>query len=177
MRTKHGWLLAGTVLAIVGAGTVWLLASGDRAAVVAAVLTLSVAVLALFVQLFGVPWQKNSVDEEGLAACGRALAREVRKRESAAQNKFLADSGAGRPANVGFAPTEQVSWSHELVMWRSDGGGESGSLADIADFYHGSDLYPGLCHGRLVVLGKAGAGKTVLANELLLDLVGELLDR
>ena len=61
------------------------------------------------------------------------------------------------PADIGFSQPE--------IQWRTDGGGSEGSLSDIMDFYGG------LRHGRLVVLGEAGAGKTVLANQLLLDLI------
>ena len=168
---RHPVLFAAAFLILVIAGTVWLLVGGSRGVEIAAVLALTVPTVALYAQLFGVPWQTSSPDQAELAAAAQELARKVGDSERAEQNLFLADSGQGNPANVSFARPEQLSWPAELVIWRSDGGRQSGSLADIAEFYGGSDTHPGLDHGRLIILGEAGAGKTVLANQLLLDLL------
>jgi hypothetical protein len=148
------------------AGTVWLLKQYSRGAEVAGVLSLTLAVLLAVTQLPGMPWR--SPDSAKLADEARGLARAVAKRETAEQNLLLADSGRGQPADITFAPAEQVTW-------RSAVGDQSGSLGHIADFYAGSEAYPGLDDGRLVILGEAGAGKTVLANKLLLDLINHLL--
>ena len=55
------------------------------------------------------------------------------------------------------------------MFWRVDGDGE-GSLSEIADYYRGLD------RGRLVLLGPAGSGKTVLAVRLVRDLAATIVD-
>ncbi|MEV6273333.1 NACHT domain-containing protein [Kribbella sp. NPDC051936] len=76
--------------------------------------------------------------------------------------QLLGDTGDPRPADLGFNQPDAT-----FVRWRNDGGGESGSLSTIADYYQS------LQRGRLVVLGEAGAGKTVLVLRMLLDLAAE----
>ena len=72
-------------------------------------------------------------------------------------------TGDALPAQVAFrSPLPQ--YEPELVRWRSDGGPEHGTLGDVAKFYRSLD------RGRMVVLGKPGAGKTVLASQLVIDL-------
>src|SRR5216684_3804381 len=56
-------LLAGAGLVVLAVATWWLLTGGDKATVIAAVLTLTVAVLALAVQLFGVSWPPRPADD------------------------------------------------------------------------------------------------------------------
>jgi hypothetical protein len=124
------------------------------------VLALAVAVVAIAAPAFG-QWRAGLDSFGAQAAAARDLAREVGRQESAEQQKFLGDTGQGKPAEVKFAQPE-------LVHWRTDGGGQQGSLRDIKDF-HAS-----LGYGRLVILGNPGAGKTVLANQLLLDMIAAL---
>ena len=107
------------------------------------------------------PWQKAPGDHATLTAAARALARDVGEREAAEQQKLLADTGESQPADVGYAQPD-------LQFWRTDGGAQHGSLGTINTFY------AGLHHGWLVILGEAGAGKTVLANQLLIDLISTL---
>jgi hypothetical protein len=95
-----------------------------------------------------VPWQKAPGDHATLTAAARALARDVGEREAAEQQKLLADTGESQPADVGYAQPD-------LQFWRTDGGAQHGSLGTINTFY------AGLHHGWLVILGEAGAGKTV----------------
>lgn len=152
-------LLAG--LATLAAFTAWLLADRDGGAASATVLCFTVAVLALGADVFGVSWHKTPATHAQLAAAARALARQVGQREAAEQQKFLADAGQSQPANVTFSQPE-------LVYWRTDGGQRYGTLSDIATYY------TSLRHGRLLILGEAGAGKTVLANQLLIDLTKKL---
>jgi NACHT domain-containing protein len=153
-------LLGVAGLGLLTSGSLWLLSRGGRGADIATVLSFSVSVLALAVAILGIRWQQAPTDENGrLADAARALSRDVRESEADQQQKFLADTGQPRPANVGFRQPA-------LVRWRSDGGKRQGSMEDIKIFYGG------LRHGRLVILGPGGAGKTVLANQLLLDLIG-----
>lgn len=154
---------------VLGGATVWMLADGDRGGVIAGVLAFTVATLALVVPLLGAPWHALLLDHAKLAEAALDLAREVARREQAEQNLFIGDAGKTIPADVSYAPPGQVTWPAELVTWRCDQGERLGSLADIADFYLSQR------NGRLVILGAPGAGKTVLANQLLLDLVDRLL--
>jgi hypothetical protein len=155
-------------LALAGAaGTAWLLTASDGVNI-AIVLTLLVTVLALSAAVFD--WKVPSARprREALWATCRLLADEVAEREAVERNRFLADSGQGQAADVGFtryAPTDPES---ELVSWRDDGGGQRGTLTQVAGFY------AGLERGRLAVLGAPGAGKTVLINRLVLDLIEHL---
>ena len=152
-------LLAVTGLGFLTGISLWLLSSGSRGADTATVLSFSVSVLALAVTIFSSRSQAPADDNDAMADAARALAVDVRKRETDQQLRLLADTGEPEPANVGFRePT--------LVRWRSDGGTQHGSIKEIKVFY--ADLR----HGRLVILGAGGAGKTVLANQLLIDLIG-----
>jgi len=109
------------------------------------------------------------VPRRSLASEVRELADRVAMERGRARRQALGMSGDARPANVGFrSPSRQEE--PELVRWRSDGGPERGTLMDAAGFY-GS-----LERGRLVVLGEPGSGKTVLATQLVLDLIEDLPD-
>lgn len=154
------------LLSIAGLGLVavtwWMLADSSTGTTYAVVLTFTVAVLTLAVATFGTPWQLPTYDHAQLVAAARDLARDVGTREGIEQQKFLADTGVSKPANIGYMQPE-------LISWRIDGGLKIGSLTDIRTFY---DI---LSLGRLVILGNPGAGKTVLANQLLLDIIHEFL--
>jgi hypothetical protein len=158
IQVSHRGLLYVLAAVLLLLGIIWLLAIGSRGEQFAAVLALGVAILALAQPNL---LQARSFDHAKLAGAARSLARDVAGRERAEQQKFLADSGQSAPADIGFSQPE-------ILQWRTDGGGSEGSLSDIMNFYGG------LRHGRLVVLGEAGAGKTVLANQLLLDLITAL---
>lgn len=157
-RRKLG--AVGAVLLVVGVSW-WMLAGGDRGTTIAVVVTCAAALLTLYVAAFGVPWEPGTPDHAKLVAIARDLAREIGEREAEQQQRLLADTGLARPADIGFRQAE-------LVYWRSDGGDNQGSLKDIMAFYDG------LGYGRLVILGRAGAGKTVLASSLLIELIGGL---
>jgi hypothetical protein len=173
IRVWRPKLLGLIFLALVGAGTWGLLAAGASGVAIATVLAVTVAVLLGAAQFFGVTWQPP--EPAKLAAEARKLADAVRQRETGEQNLFLADSAEGKPADVIVVPPEQWSWQLEQVTWRSADGEQNGSLRDIARLYAGSDTQAGISNGRLVILGDAGAGKTVLANQLLLDLTAPLV--
>jgi NACHT domain len=155
-------------LALAGAaGTAWLLTAGDGVNI-AVVLTLPVTVLALLAAVFD--WKVPSArpGREALWATCRLLADEVARREAVERNRFLADSGQGQAADVGFTRYAPADPEGELVSWRDDGGRQRGTLAQVAGFY------AGLERGRLAVLGAPGSGKTVLINRLVLDLIERL---
>ena len=175
MRVGRPRLLGLVFLALVAAGTAWLLAAGASGVAIATVLAVTVAVLTFAAQLFGVSWAPP--DSVKLAAEAYKLAGAVAARETGEQNLFLADSAEGKPADISFVSPEQRSWRAELelVIWRSASDEQSGSLNEILGFYAGADAHAGIGNGRLVILGDAGAGKTVLANQLLLDLTASLV--
>lgn len=97
---------------------------------------------------------------QAMLGWARALADSVRRQEADVRVRLLADDAAPKAADLQFQRADL-----ELVRWRDDGGPGSGSLTTITDFYRS------LHRGRLVVLGDAGAGKTVLVMQLLLDLL------
>ena len=152
-------LLAVAGVGLLAGATLWMLSSGNQGAVTATVLSFSVSVLALVVALLSFRWQAATDEHKVLTDAAHDLLRDVWTREADQQQKFLADTGLPRPANVGFSQPA-------LVRWRSDGGKRRGSMEDIKIFY------ASLRHGRLAILGPGGAGKTVLSNQLLLDLIG-----
>ncbi|MDQ3764616.1 MAG: hypothetical protein M3460_24615 [Actinomycetota bacterium] len=160
--------MAGVAVAVaLVAGTWWLLAKDSAAAGtdVATVLALPVAVLSLLAAVAATVVTVRSSRAEGgmLAVAARRLAGEVRAQEEAVLARLVADTGETRPADVGFAQPG-------LLHWRTDGGTDRGSLAQIKSYYQK------LRRGRLVVLGQAGAGKTVLAIALVRDLAAAIVD-
>jgi WD40 repeat protein len=143
-------------------GTIWLLLVGDPGVNAAVVLTFALTALLVMLAIFPPPWRPSLTENEKLATTAESLARAVFDREAAEQAKFLAQGGNARPADVMYV---QPSW----VTWHSEGRGRQGSLDSIVDFYGQLD------GGRLVLLGSPGSGKTVLANQLLLDRITKLL--
>jgi hypothetical protein len=157
-----------TTLLVVGftvllaAGTLWLLAKHTRGAEIANDIALPISILGVSIPVLGNRLRPTSTDHQALSAAARKLAHEVATREKAEQLKLLAEAGRGLPADVGFTQATVQ------VMWRTDGGTRHGSLTHIADFYASLGLK------RLVVLGEPGSGKTVLIDQLLLDLIERL---
>jgi hypothetical protein len=137
----------GTVVAI---GTAWLLSTGPRGAEIATVLGLTVAVLA---SVYGASSRFGSEDATALVRAAKIVVREVGGQQAAEQQKFLAQRGHAVPAEIDFSQPDQV-------YWRTDGGAQRGTLKNIRKFYTGLEF------GRLLIIGKAGAGKTVLARLL-----------
>src|SRR6516164_10698209 len=80
IRVWRPKLLGLIFLALVGAGTWWLLAAGASGVAIATVLAVTVAVLLGAAQFFGVTWQPP--EPAKLAAEARKLADAVRQRET-----------------------------------------------------------------------------------------------
>jgi hypothetical protein len=164
---RHLWLTGG-VTAIVGlmAFTWWLLIRESRGAEIATVLALPIAALSAVATVITVVVavrSDSSTKVDKLADAARLLAGTIRVQESAALARLVAAIGDVHPADVGFTQPE-------LVYWRTDGGDRSASVSQIAPYYRT------LRRGRLVVLGDAGAGKTVLAIQLIRDLAAAIVD-
>jgi hypothetical protein len=156
------WLVAGVVGAVAVAGTWWLLSRGTRGAEIATVLGL-VGLLVPAVPRV-VTWlvAGESNESKRLLSAARRLAGKVREREENVLARLLADIGEPQPAKLEFSQPK-------LLYWRTDGGDRRGSLAQIESYYRQ------LRRGRLVVLGEAGAGKTVLAITLIRDLTAAIV--
>jgi hypothetical protein len=137
-----------------------MLVLGSRGAMIASVLGFLVAAAGLLLTL--IEARAKSVSNDRLLATARQLARGVRNLEADVLARLMADSGDPEPADVSFAQPE-------LIYWRADGGDREGTLSEVAGYYRRLD------RGRLVVLGEPGAGKTVLAIQLALDLAAAVL--
>jgi hypothetical protein len=158
---RPAWVAGGLAVAVVVL-TVWLLRAKSGVNT-ATVLSLTVSVLSLAVAVRGlVPTSTSS-------KVARELADRVERERGRARRQALGMTGDARPADMAFrAPV--AGEEPELVRWRSDGGTEYGTLRNVAGFYRSLD------RGRMVVLGEPGAGKTVLATQLVIDLIEGLPD-
>lgn len=154
--TGFAVLLAALVLS-----TQWLLTRTGESdgAGIANVLALPATVIGTVVTFLGWWSRPRSDDPAALKAQAQHLLSAVVVAEERVLQQLLGDIGKPRSADVGFGRPDAAA-SH----WRCDGGDPTGSLATIADYYKT------LGRGRLVVLGDAGAGKTVLAVQLLVDM-------
>lgn len=159
---RPAWVAGGLAVAVV-VMTVWLLRAKSGVNT-AAVLSLTVSVLSLAVAIRGL------VPDSPMSRLAREVADRVARERGRARRQALGMSGDARPADMAFrvpVPREEP----ELVRWRSDGGPEHGTLRTVASYYRSLD------RGRMVVLGEPGAGKTVLATQLVIDLLEGLPDR
>jgi hypothetical protein len=107
-------------------------------------------------------WEKitkiTAVPERSIEETANELASVVLAQAQVARARLIGTDDAGdRAANVRFI--KGTGRFHEV------GGAIRGDLASILDYYES------LSPGRLVVLGEPGAGKTVLAIELLIRLL------
>ncbi len=156
-------VLATAGLTITTAGLVWLtwwlLGKGNDGAGIANVLALPLTAMGLVATLWGLKARPAPGTPEVLAAAARAALNRIIAAESRTLQRLIGDSGDAQAADIGFAQPEPGD-----VRWRTDGGPQEGSSATITDFYATLD------RGRLVILGEPGAGKSVLAIRLLLDI-------
>jgi hypothetical protein len=158
--TRRSALVAGVGVLIALAGsTTWLLSQGPRGAEIANVFDLPLTVAGLATTLFGTLMRREATDPRVMVTAADTIAARVAEGEAALQQRILADTGDVRPADVGFAQPGPAP-----VPWRTDSGEREGSLAAITTFFQS------LQRGRLVILGDPGAGKTVLAVQLSLEL-------
>jgi hypothetical protein len=157
LGSHHRLIVVSGLVATVVAAAVWMTQDPRLLGFLTAVLGLLGAVLGLIAA-----WVKSDSNDRLLAAAWQ-LARDVRSHEAGALARLMADSGDPKPANVSFAQPARI-------YWRVDGGNQQGTLSEVAGYYRSLD------RGRLVVLGEPGAGKTVLAIQLVLDLAAAVLD-
>ena len=154
-------MTAGLAVAVVS--TLWLFREKSGANT-ATILSLTVSIVSLGVAVRGLR------PTPPLERVARELAARVAQERGRARRQALGMSGdADRPAQVAFR-SPLASEEPELVRWRSDGGAAHGTLTDVADYYRSLE------RGRMVVLGEPGAGKTVLATQLVIDLAEGLPD-
>jgi hypothetical protein len=140
---------------IIGA-TWWLLVRNTRGAEIANVLALPVAIAGLAVTMVGLRTSPVRIGHEAVIAAAQELANKVREQEGLVLSQLLFDAADAKPANIAYRQPE-------LVKWRTDGGLQTGTLADIEQYFRG------LQRGRLVVLGEPGSGKTVLVLQFILS--------
>lgn len=164
---RRRWLVAGVavILALV-AGTGWLLSMGTYGEHIARVLALPITVvgaLTAIVSLVVTIQARGSTEDQKLADAARELAYAIQEQEAASLARLVANTGDVHPADVEFAQPK-------LVYWRTNGGDQRGSLDEIKTYYKKLE------GGRLVILGEAGAGKTVLAIKLICDLAAAIVN-
>jgi hypothetical protein len=150
---------SGVAVAGCGAWTLQALVRGDlEPQDTAGVVGLVVAVVALVVSVVGLrrsPWEPvdSPMLAEDLASC-------VMEVETFQRRQLL---GADHVAiDVGFRAREQA---RSVVVHGPSGPVSGGRLGEIGSFYRLTR------YGRVVITGRAGAGKTVLAVELVLALL------
>ena len=153
---RPAWVVGGLVIAV-AAMTVWLLRAKSGVNT-ATVLSLTVSIMSLAVAVRGLVPSPTS------SRVARELADRVVQERGRARRQALGMSGDARPADMDFR-TPIPRDEPELVRWRSDGGPERGTLSNVASYYRSLD------RGRMVVLGEPGAGKTVLATQLIIDMI------
>ena len=157
VRRVRWWLLPA---GLAGLGLVvflgWrLFSQGADLATVLGLLATIAGVVATVV--LGVVQIRDARDPTRIVAEGKRLAEGICTQEWRALEQLMADSGEVQTADVEFRQSDKASW-------RTDGGAPSGTLSNIGAYYRTLD------RGRLVVLGPAGSGKTVLAIRLVLDI-------
>ncbi len=158
---RPAWVAGGLAIAVT-VMTAWLLRAKSGVNT-ATVLSLTVSIMSFAVAIRGLMPSPTS------SRVARELADRVAQERGRARRQALGMSGDARPADMAFrAPMPQDE--PELVRWRSDGGPEHGTLRNVASYYRSLD------RGRMVVLGEPGAGKTVLATQLVINLIEGLPD-
>ncbi|PPK62753.1 NACHT domain-containing protein [Actinokineospora auranticolor] len=170
MRRWPQVLAGAVVLALLVLFAVLLLPDGglDRSDKVASVLGLGVAVLTLLVTLFPKPGRAAGTPDD-LGAVVDGVARAVRDQwESEEQIRRVHDPF---PLPYRWTAADEAITDHWQAVNAAPDDDTPPELAGQGD--HVVDLFRAIPSGRLVVLGEAGAGKTVLASRFVLTLLGE----
>jgi hypothetical protein len=166
-RSRAATIIIGSGLAALGLSllTWWLLRRGTRGVEIVSVLGLPLTTMGTLAALYGlfISRRREISDSTSLSKHAWTLLGRVITKETGTLQQMLNDTGIPKPASVGFGQPETAG-----LHWRTDGGASYGSLATIAWYYTTLQL------GRLVILGNAGAGKTVLVVKLLLDLAEKI---
>jgi hypothetical protein len=152
------WVAVGAIAFIVGLSA--LLTFLRHGADLLAVVSIVVQALAVIPALVGLRRGPS------LPKMSQELAQNVEKELRAALCHALADVGEPVPADISVA-VPAAHLEPELVRWRDDGDGSCGHPQDMVAHLRS------LPHGRLVIIGRPGGGKTVLATRLALDLISE----
>ncbi|MEU4522228.1 NACHT domain-containing protein [Amycolatopsis sp. NPDC024027] len=142
-------------------GTSLLLLLGATGVGIANVVAVPVGIFGILVTV----WlgQKRAVEAVAIPdAVIVDLARKVLQRERVALAAALGVPGEVVPATIGLRQPP-------LVYWHTDGGDRRSSSREVAGYYADLD------RGRLVALGGPGAGKSILATCLCIDLAGEAI--
>jgi hypothetical protein len=147
--------------------TFWLLTKtdGNDGAGIANVLAFPVSAIGTALAILGLRSRPYRYSADILATHARSLILAVATTEARTLAQLLGDTGDPRPADISFEQQHAA-----LVTWRTDRGAQVGSLETIHPYYTTLD------RGRLVVLGDAGSGKTVLAIRLLLDIAAHAIN-
>ncbi|MED7929137.1 NACHT domain-containing protein [Nonomuraea sp. LP-02] len=155
-RTKTWWLWAGVttgaVLLVAAALRLWLLHPGDVDPVSAVFALVGTAVSAISW------WRAQRLADTDLQAATILLAGRVLAEEKAQRAQLLGRKGKDAVIDVDFSlhPTGSPVSAPP-----------NGNLGHVADYFRGLPA-----PRRLVISGVAGSGKTVLAIELILELLG-----
>lgn len=105
--------------------TWWLLHKGTGGAGIANVLALPAVLLRTITAVVGLRSRPHVGDLPVLAAQARLVLDRIAAAEAVSLQRLLADTGDPHPADTAFVQSA-------VVRWRTDGGGESGSLSTIA---------------------------------------------
>ncbi|MGW4826335.1 NACHT domain-containing protein [Amycolatopsis japonica] len=158
MRTL--WVVFGAgALLMLGGAVAMLVRLGGRGDELSSVLGFPLVIVGFVIALKSYVLQRRQRPDEVVDQ----LVRGLRGRAGAALALRLGEDGDARPADVRFRLRDGLTR-------RSDGGAPGGSTARSGDYFLSLD------RRRMVVLGGAGAGKSVLVLQLAVDLLDRGLD-
>jgi hypothetical protein len=159
---KSPLMIASMVVILAGTGV--LLAYGSTGVNIATVIAATLAAVGIVVSIWLDRRKTTGERPDVPSSVVVELARKVLQRERVALARALGQPGEVVPAKVGFHQPP-------LVYWHTDGGSRRSSSDEIADYYDRLD------RGRLVIVGEAGAGKSILATCLCVGLAGKAIER